>query len=375
MKSVSLVFSVLILLSAGSTAQEQDRVITTGVPFLLIAADARGAGMGDQGVATPVDAFSQQWNPAKYVFAEEGQGFGINYTPYLSELVSDIFLGNVTYYNRLNERSAFAASIKYFSMGEIESREFPEDIPLRLNPNEMTLDVSYGLRLGQQFGMAVAGRYIRSDLQLQPVDADASAASSFGVDIAAFYQSEEIVMSSFNGRWRAGANLSNIGPKIKYDAGGRENFIPTNLKLGGGFDFILDATNTIGAYLEFNKLLVPTPPRNPEDMDDYHDIGAIQGIFRSFGDAPDGFSEELQEITWALGTEYRYDDVFALRAGYFHESPEKGARNFVSLGFGFQYSQVNLDFSYLFSTSDVVSPLEGTLRFGLTFNFGQAYYE
>lgn len=376
MNNISLVlFSVLILLSARGTAQEQDRVITTAVPFLVIAADARGAGMGDQGVATPVDAFSQQWNPAKYVFAEEGQGFGINYTPYLSELVSDIFLGNVTYYNRLDERSAFAASIKYFSMGEIESREFPDDIPLRLNPNELTLDVSYGLRLSEHFGMAVAGRYIRSDLQLQPVDADASAASSFGVDIAAFYQSEEMVMPSFNGRWRAGANLSNIGPKIKYDAGGRENFIPTNLKLGGGFDFILDATNTIGAYLEFNKLLVPTPPRNPEDVEDYHEIGAIEGIFRSFGDAPDGFSEELQEITWALGTEYSYDDVFALRAGYFYESPEKGARNFVSLGFGFQYSQVNLDFSYLFSTSDVVSPLEGTLRFGLTFNFGETYYE
>lgn len=376
MKNVSLVFfSVFILLSATSRAQEQDRVIATGVPFLLIAADARAAGMGDQGVATPVDAFSQQWNPAKYVFAEEGQGFGINYTPYLSELVNDIFLGNVTYYNRLNQRSAVAASIKYFSMGEIESREFPDDIPLRLSPNEMTLDVSYGLRLGEHFGMAVAGRYIRSDLQLQPVDADASAASSFGVDIAAFYQSQEMVMSSFNGRWRAGVNLSNIGPKIKYDAGGRENFIPTNLKLGGGFDFILDATSTLGVYLELNKLLVPTPPGGSQDMEDYHSIGPIQGIFKSFGDAPNGFSEELKEITWALGSEYRYDDVFALRAGYFYESPEKGARNFVSLGAGFKYSQVNLDFSYLFSTSDVVSPLEGTLRFGLTFNFGQSYYE
>lgn len=376
MRSIFLIFfSVLVLLSTSIRAQEQDRVITTAVPFLLIAADARGAGMGDQGVATPVDAFSQQWNPAKYVFAEVGQGFGINYTPYLSELVSDIFLGNVTYYNRLDERSAFAASIKYFSMGEIEARELPDDIPLRLNPNELTLDVSYGLRLGEQFGMAVAGRYIRSDLQLQPVDADATAASSFGVDIAAFYQSNEIIMQAFNGRWRAGANLSNIGPKIKYDAGGRENFIPTNLKLGGGFDFILDATNTIGTYLEFNKLLVPTPPGDSGNIDDYHKIGAIEGIFKSFADAPDGFSEELKEITWALGTEYRYDDVFALRAGYFHESPEKGARNFVSLGAGFRYSQMNLDMSYLFSTSEVVSPLEGTLRFGLTFTFGDMYNE
>ena len=373
-----LAYLLICLITLAGPLQKvwgQDRVIPTAVPFLLIAADARAAGMGDQGVATPVDVFSQQWNPAKYVFAPRGQGIGINYTPYLGDLVSDIFLGNLTYYNRLDERSSFAASIKYFSMGEIEAREFPDDIAMHLNPNELTLDVSYGLRLGENFAMAVAGRYIRSDLQLQPVDADASSANSFGVDIAAFYQSNELILPAFNGRWRAGANLSNIGPKIKYDAGGRENFIPTNLKLGGGFDFILDATSTIGTYLEVNKLLVPTPPRDPEALDDYNNIGAIEGIFRSFGDAPDGLSEELKEITWALGAEYRYDEVFAFRAGYFYEHPEKGARNFISLGAGFRYSQVDLDMSYLFSTSEVISPLEGTLRFGLTFTFGERYHD
>lgn len=372
-----LLISGFLLINVNTLAQEQDRVITTAVPFLLVAADARAAGMGDQGVATPADAFSQQWNPAKYVFAESQQGFGVTYTPYLSELVNDIFLGNLTYYNRLDERSAFAASFKYFSLGNIEAREFPDDLPLILSPNEFTFDLSYSLRLSENFSMAVAGRYLRSDLKLAPVDPDATAAGSFGVDVAAFYQSDLVIFDAFDGRWRAGANISNIGPKIKYDEGGQENFIPTNFKLGGGFDFILDASNRIGTYLEFNKLLVPTPRDfnndgqiDAEDNREYNSIGAIEGIFTSFGDAPDGFNEELKEITWALGGEYVYEDVFSLRTGYFNESEEKGSRRFLAFGAGFKYTMVNIDVSYLFSTSHVVSPLEGTLRFGLTFNFG-----
>lgn len=382
MKKLSLfVLCAVFLINFDSFAQEeQDRVITTAVPFLLIAADARAAGMGDQGVATPVDAFSQQWNPAKYVFAESQQGFGVTYTPYLSELVSDIFLGNITYYNKLNERSAFGASFKYFSLGNIEAREMPEDLPLILSPNEFTLDLSYALRLSENFSMAVAGRYLRSDLKLAPVDPDATAASTFGVDVAAFYRGDVVDYSSFDGRWRAGAAISNIGPKIKYDEGGQENFIPTNLRLGGGFDFILDNSNTIGTYLEVNKLLVPTPQDfdldgdiDSEDNQEYNSIGAIEGIFKSFGDAPDGFNEELREVTWSIGGEYVYEDVFALRTGYFYESPSKGSREFISFGAGFKYNVVNIDISYLFSTSEVVSPLEGTLRFGLTFNFGPQY--
>lgn len=384
MKKLSLfLISVVLLSNVKALAQEeQDRVITTAVPFLLIAADARAAGMGDQGVATRVDAFSQQWNPAKYVFAESQQGFGVTYTPYLSELVNDIFLGNITYYNRINERSAFGASFKYFSLGNIEARETPQDLPLILSPNEFTLDLSYALKLSDHFSMSVAGRYLRSDLKLAPVDPDATAASTFGVDVAAFYQSDPIDFTNFDGRWRAGMNISNVGPKIKYDEGGQENFIPTNLKLGGGFDFILDQSNTIGGYLEFNKLLVPTPQDfdndgdiDAEDNQEYNSIGAVEGIFKSFGDAPDGFSEELKEITYAVGAEYVYQDIFSMRTGYFHESPEKGSREFISFGAGFRYTVVNIDISYLFSTSEVVSPLEGTLRFGLTFNFGREYNE
>ncbi len=384
MRKLSLLTLTAVLLFSGKSfaQEEQDRVITTAVPFLLIAADARAAGIGDQGVATPADAFSQQWNPAKYVFIESQQGFGVTYTPYLSELVNDIFLGNITYYNRISERSAFGASFKYFSMGNIEARENPEELPLILSPNEFTLDLSYSLRLSERFSMAVAGRFLRSDLKLAPVDPDATAASTFGVDVTAYYQSDRIDFTSFDGRWRAGAAISNIGPKIKYDEGGQENFIPTNLKLGGGFDFILDNDNRIGTYLEFNKLMVPTPQDfdmdgdiDAEDNLEYNSIGAIEGMFKSFGDAPDGFAEEVKEITYALGAEYVYQDIFSLRTGYFHESPEKGSREFISFGAGFKYTVVNIDISYLFSTSEVVSPLEGTLRFGLTFNFGGSYDE
>ncbi|MAN58351.1 MAG: hypothetical protein CMC08_00780 [Flavobacteriaceae bacterium] len=359
-----------------------DRVITTGVPFVLIAADARAAGMGDIGVATSSDAFSQQWNPAKYAFAISKQGVGLTYTPYLSQLVNDIFLGNLTYYNRLNERSAIGASLRYFSLGDIELRPDAISEPLLQSPNEFTFDVSYALRLSERFSMAVAGRYLRSDLRIQASNEDASAASSFAVDIAGYYQSEEIPYNDFDGRWRAGFNVSNIGPKIKYDEVGQENNLPTNLGLGGGFDFILDEYNKIGVSAEVNKLLVPTPRDfdgdgdiDAEDDEEYEDISFFSGIFESFGDAPDGFSEELKEFTWALGAEYWYQDVFALRTGYFNESDDKGSRKFLSLGAGFRYTAINIDISYLFSTSKVRSPLEGTLRFGLTFNFGDEYDE
>lgn len=378
------------------------RVITTGVPFLLIASDARAAGMGDLGVATSTDAYSQQWNPAKYGFSEAKSGLGISYTPYLSKLVNDIFLGNVTYFNRLSEGSAFAVSMKYFSLGEIEivQDEFSE--ALIEKPNELTIDASYALRLADQFSLAVGMRYLRSDLKIQAVDDNASAASTFAVDIGGYYQSEEEAYDNFNGRWRGGFAIQNLGPKIKYDDAGRENFLPTMLRLGGGFDFIFDDYNRLNVTAEVTKLLVPTPPilgveiefedvngsgeyEEDEDIlisetDDVivsgksNDVSFIKGVFQSFSDAPGGFSEEMQEFTWALGAEYQYQDSFAFRAGYFHESEEKGARQFFSLGAGFKYTTINIDLSYLFSASKVQSPLENTLRFSLTFNFGDGEY-
>ena len=373
-------FCFNLKMSAQEPNPNDSRVITTGVPFVLIAADPRAASMGDMGVATSSDAFSQQWNPAKYAFALPKQGVGVTYTPYLSNLVNDIFLGNLTYFNRLNERSAVAASFRYFSLGEIEAISDPSQIdnPLILSPNELTFDVSYSLRLGEHFSMAVAGRYLRSDLKLQIDDDDATAGSSFAVDIAGYYQSEEIPYNSFDGRWRAGFNISNIGPAIKYDETGQENFLPTNLSVGGGFDFILDMYNRIGVTAEFNKLLVPTPPLRDTEGNIIkgkdNDVGFFKGMFQSFGDAPGGFSEELKEFTWALGAEYVYDNVFSLRTGYFNESDIKGGRKFMSLGAGFKYTSINIDLSYLFSTSNVRSPLEGTLRFGLTFNIADNTY-
>ncbi len=357
-----------------------NRVITTGVPFLFIAADARSAGMGDMGVATSTDAFSQQWNPSKYAFAISKQGIGVTYTPYLSKLVNDIFLGNVTYYNRLNEQSAVAASFRYFSLGEVELRQTIDQLPLLQKPNEFTFDLTYALRLSERFSMAVTGRYLNSNLKIQASNEDATAASSFAVDISGYYQSEEVAYNDFDGRWRAGFNFSNIGPKFKYDETGQENNLPTNMSLGGGFDFILDEYNRVGLTMEVDKLLVPTPSDSNNDgtidrEDDYYNESFFSGIFSSFGDAPDGFSEELKEFTWALGAEYWYQDAFAFRLGYFNESEEKGFRKFASLGAGFKYTTINIDISYLFSTSKVVSPLEGTLRFGLTFNFGDEYSE
>ena len=377
------------------------RVITTGVPFLLIASDARAASMGDMGVATSVDAYSQYWNPSKYVFSETKSGFGLSYTPYLSKLVNDISLGNLTYFNRINERSAFAVSLRYFSLGEIEIIQDEFSQALIEKPNEMTMDISYSLRLADQFSMGVALRYLRSDLRIQAVDETAKAASSFAVDLSAYYQGEEQNFGDIDGRIRAGAIIQNLGPKIKYDESGSETFLPTNLRLGGGFDFLLDQYNTVSVTAEVTKMLVPTPPlygtftdfidNNENGIFDEgdeqsgqpyqaiidgkpNDVDFMSGIFQSFSDAPGGFSEELKEFTWALGAEYRYDDSFALRAGYFNESEEKGARKFLALGAGFKFSGTKVDLSYLFSASKVPSPLENTLRFSLTFDFGSNEY-
>jgi hypothetical protein len=372
------------ILSIPSYSQQEpnieDRVITTAVPFLMISGDARASGMGDQGIATSVDAFSQQWNAAKYVFSETEQSVGLSYTPYLRELADDINLGQLTYFNRINQRSAFAGSLRVFGLGGVELRQTPEQVPQEVEPTELSFDGSYALRLSETFSMAVTGRYIRSDLQFPGSGGDASAANTFAADISAFYRGEEKFYKNFNGRWRFGAKISNIGPKISYDDAGNDNFIPTNFKVGAGFDFILDVDNKISTSVEFNKLLVPTPKDSNGDgfinqEDDFFTTNEYSAIFSSWGDAPDGLSEELKEITWALGAEYWYQDSFAFRVGYFNESEEKGFRQFATLGAGFKFSRINIDTSYLFSTTQgVQNPLEGTLRFSLTFNFGEGTY-
>ena len=388
MKKIPLLFVFLFIISF---AKAQENVITTGVPFLLVAADARAAGMADNGVASSADTFSQQWNPAKYAFALDKQGFSISYTPYLTDLVNDISLGQLTYYNRLNERSAFAGSFRYFGLGNIELRETgdPNEIPRTVSPSEFAFDGSYSLKLSEKFSMAVGARFINSNLKVASETGDASSASSFAIDVAGFFQSEEVAYNDFNGRWRAGFNIQNLGPKISYDnTEFSNNFLPANLKVGTGFDFILDDYNKVALNVEFNKLLVPTPQdpdlngdgditteERAQNNEDYRSIGWFSGVFQSFSDAPGGFSEELKEITYSVGAEYLYQDSFSLRMGYFHENPDKGARQFFSLGAGFKYNVVKVDVSYLFSTSQVKNPLENTLRFSLTFNFGDQYDE
>ena len=365
-----IVFSVVIKINA------QDRIITTGVPFLLITPDARAAGMGELGVATSVDAYAQQWNPAKYAFSESRSGMGLSYTPYLRQLVDDIFLGNLTYFNKIDERSAWAASFKYFSYGNVQFNKMMAGTIIdqgSKRPNEITLDLSYSLKLSENFAMSVAGRFLRSDLKIH-TDMDATSANSLGVDIAGFFRGSTFDFGKVDGMMRAGFNISNIGPRLKYDEGGQTDFIPTNLRVGSGLDLIFDPSNILGVYLEFSKLLVPTPVAYYDENNillGYRqpDINFFNGIFKSFNDAPGGMQEELKEITLALGLEYLFAETLALRTGYFKESEEKGSRQYMTFGAGIELNGMVIDISYLFSTSKIRNPLENTLRFSLSFNF------
>jgi len=369
---------ILLFISFFGYSQNERRVITTAVPFLLISSDARASGIGEQGVATSVDNFSQHWNPSKYVFSEQSSGIAFSYTPYLSKLVNDIFLANVSYYNKISERSSWSASLKYFSLGDIDILQNPLDIPIIENPNEFTLDASYSLRLSESFAMSVSGRFLMSDVKLQTLDSETEAATSVAVDISGYYQSDVKSYNNFDGILRAGFNISNIGPKMKYSkvSGGTESYIPTNLRLGSGFEFIFDSNNSLALTLEVNKLLVPSPSDEVLNSNGQvvayrqPDVGFLQGIFKSFGDAPDGISEEIKELTYALGLEYSFDNSFFIRSGYFSEHELKGSRKFITIGTGFKTDRdLSIDLSYLISTSDVISPLENTVRLSLGFNF------
>ncbi len=353
-------------------AQEDSRVITTAVPFVLISSDARASGMGDMGVATTADAFSQYWNPSKYIYMDHKMGVALSYTPYLSQLVNDIKILTVNYYNKINDRSAFGISVKYFGLGEIDLYDQGGNYNGTVNPNEFYIDGSYALKLSETFSMAVTMRFINSDLKLGTGNEDASAAQSVAVDLSGYYQSAPIDFTDFQGRIRLGYNIQNLGPKMRYYKDDDGDFLPTNLKLGAGFDFIMDEYNTIGVTFETNKLLVPTPPvrdSNGQIIDGKDDnVSWLTGVFQSFSDAPGGFSEEMKEFQWSLGTEYSYMDAFAVRAGYFHESEIKGNRKYFTIGAGFKYNYLTLDVSYLFSSNKLKTPLDNTMRFSLSFN-------
>ena len=378
MKKISLIAIATFLGLFNAYAQDEVNPITTAAPFLLIAPDARAGGLADMGVATSSDVSSLHYNAAKYAFAESQWQIGLNYTPWLRNLTNDVSLTSLFVANKINERSAWSTSLTYFSLGSIELTDGSGISLGSENPNEFAIDGAYSLKLSEVISMAVGLRFIHSDLAVRVDNSEIQTVNTFAVDVSMFYQSEEKSYGDFNGRWRAGVNLSNMGPKVELVLGGEESFIPTNLKMGGGFDFILDNANTITTNLEINKLLVPTPPIRDNATGEIisgkdDNVGFLKGMVQSFYDAPRGFEEELEEVIWGASAEYLYNEVFSVRAGYFHESANKGNRQFFTLGTGFKFRSTTLDVSYLINASDVNNPLESTLRFSLTINLGDSY--
>ncbi len=377
MKKIIGLTLMVFMIVVKTYAQENPNPITTAAPFLLIAPDARAGGLGDVGVATSPDAYSQHYNASKFAFMDSQFMVGIVYTPWLRELTNDVFLGGFSFAKKIDDRSAWAASLKYFNLGQIDLTDINGTPEGTEKLNEFSVDGSYALKLSESYSMGVTLRYIRSDLGIESANSTINPVNTFAVDVSGYFQSEEKSYGNINGIWRGGFNVSNIGPKVSYSNDGQENYIPTNLKVGGGFDFILDRSNNISINMEFNKLLVPTPSIsvNDDGQPPYiqEDVNFFNGIFKSFNDAPGGFSEELKEVTWGLGAEYMYDNAFALRAGYFNESDLKGSRKYFTVGTGFKFKSSKLDISYLFNASEIKNPLENTLRFSLSFDFGNSY--
>jgi len=370
------VFLFTFLGFSKALSQEQNSVITTAVPFLNIASDARSSGMGDVGVATAPDAFSMQWNASKYVFNDRKSGIGLGYTPYLESIISDIALLSGYYFKKPTNRSAFSIGLRYFTLGAIELRQFASDPGVITKPNEIAIDGSYALKLSPRMSMGVAGRFIRSNLKFpQETSIDSRAASSFSVDVSAYYQGDVNAFPAFDGRWRWGLNISNLGPKIAYDANGQEDFLPSNLGLGLGYDFIYGPNSMLAVSIDLNKFLVPMPQDYNEDgvidsadLAEFQELDFVSGILDSFSDSPGGLSDELKEWRLGIGLEYTLRKIFILRTGYFTESQFTGSRRFFTLGSGIAFKSFQIDLSYLFSTAQVRNPLENTLRFSLSFN-------
>ena len=351
--------------------------ISTAVPILLIAPDARSGGMGDVGVASTPDAYSSHWNSAKYAFIEDDFGMGMSYVPWLRKLgAADMNLLNLTGFKRINDRSAVAASLTYFSLGSIEFTDIDGTSKGTYKPNEFGLDVSYSMKLSENLSIGATGRYVRSDLT-QGVDVGTSttkAGNAIAADLGMYYQSKTN-MFDMPGELAAGLFISNLGSKISYsDDDNEKDFLPANIRFGGRYTMDIDQYNTFSFMLDFNKLLVPTPPLYDEEgniiagMD--NNIGTMLGAIRSFYDSPNGFSEELQELQISVGAEYWYDKVFAVRGGYFFEHENKGGRQYLTLGGSVKYQTLVLDISYLIPTTTLqTSPLANTVRISLAMNF------
>lgn len=375
MKRLTIV--VLSLLAAFSNVVAQDEKLSEfnqvehAVISQTIAPDARAAGMGDVGAATDPDVNSQFWNPAKYPFCISRAGISLNYTPWLRQLVSDIDLAYLSGYYRIGDYSAVSGSIRYFSLGEV----ITANESMTVNPYEMSVDVAFSLMLSENFSLAAALRWIYSDLRYDYSE-DSAPASAFAADIAMYYN-KYFNMGNRECQLGLGLNISNVGSKITYYGDDRSQFLPANLRLGASLLIPVDEWNRFSISADANKLLVPTVPKQEEGessadyqervIREYSDVSAISGIFKSFGDAPGGFKEELQEIQWSVGAEYVYHDQFSLRAGYHHESQNKGNRKYFTVGGGFRMNVFSLDVGYVISTAQS-NPLDQTLRFSLTFD-------
>lgn len=399
MKSIflktSLVLLVMMMITGRSFAQAGDptyndllgqgkvNTITTAVPFLLIAPDARSGAMGDVGVSSRPDANSMHWNPAKYAFIDKEMGLSLSYTPWLRALVNDINLSYLSGFRRIDELQTIAASLIFFSLGEIQFTDINGDPQGIYRPSEFAVDVAYSRKLSENLAGGIAVRYIHSNLtQGQFVNQqETKPGRSIAADVSAYYERE----LSWNTPtiFSAGINISNIGNKISYSDEISADFIPINLRIGPSLRFDLDEYNSLAFSLDMNKLLVPTPPiyaRGEDGKVIYEndkpviaegkdpDRSVVSGIFGSFSDAPGGFREELNEITYGLGAEYWYDNQFALRGGYFNEHSTKGNRKYFSLGVGLKYNVFGLDFAYLVPIAQR-SALENVLRFSLVFDF------
>ncbi|MDR1584730.1 MAG: type IX secretion system outer membrane channel protein PorV [Prevotellaceae bacterium] len=380
----NVAIAVVAILSFTATNAQNDvndqlNPLLTGIPFLTITPDARAGGMGDLGVATTPDAASQYWNPAKYAFMESEVGLTFAYTPWLSQLVSDINLSNLAAYWRFEERQTLSASLRFFSLGEVNLTDHDGKPLSDVHPNDFAIDAAYTLLLSEKLSGSVALRFVRSNLGNIPGSGDdMEPGLSFGADVAAYYRTP-ITLASGDANLAFGLNISNIGTKVSYDGGQTNNFIPTNLRLGTSFDYPIDSYNKISFSADLNKLLVPSAPRyigydggsaNPDfqaALKDYYNTTPIAGIFKSFGDAPRGFREELEEVMWSLGAEYAYNNQFFVRGGYFHESQNKGNRKFFTAGVGFKLNVFQLDAGYVISVAQT-NPLDGTLRLGLSFD-------
>ena len=372
--------SLLLLLPASAAAQiDKNKIfnpVYTAVTSQTIAPDARAAGMGDVGAATDPDVNSQYWNPAKYPFTISRAGVSLNYTPWLRELVNDMYLANLAGYYRIGDYSAVSGSLRYFNMGEVmmsSSQSGSND--MTINPYEMSVDLAYALMLSEHLSLSAGVRWIYSDLTYD-YTSETSPGSAFAADIAAYYQNY-VDIGQRECQLGIGLNLSNIGSKINFGSTDNSEFIPTNMRLGASLMIPVDEFNRFTIAADANKLFVPTRPIQKDgeskvDYDtrlqrDYYDVSSIGGIFKSFSDAPGGLKEELQEVSWSLGGEYIYNDKFALRAGYHHESETKGNRKYFTVGAGFKMNAFSLDAGYVIATAKS-NPLDQTLRFTLTFD-------